>query len=465
LLRSGTYVASVALLMHATGNLNSGLGSLLLIPVVAVALYGRGWESAVVVASVVIALLGVALVGQHEAVEVIMRRLVLFGSLGSVISVSIHVLRRRLASADKHKSQLLDHAVIMNSATEQFASLLDPPAIAALGVELAARIATPSASNERRAAYFRIENGIVVTDTQFNESGRAIGACWTLDEHPQLRLTVTNVQPVRSVIDLAEVGPTVRAISMETGVTHGAWVPVTQDGVIHGVLEIGSCGVPVPDDCFERCVALGNLMSLALSNWAAHEILKEQSTADERRRIARELHDGLAHELAFIASKASKGRTNSIDSRELALAADRALDEARRAIAVLSSVTPQPLSLAIAQTAEDLGARFGIPVHLELADDIELPGVSTENLLRIVREAITNAATHGNPTRVLVRLEQDNGVHLVIEDDGSGFDRGAGPSPTGFGLVSMNERATSMGARFTVQSAVGQGTRIEVQCL
>ena len=108
--------------------------------------------------------------------------------------------------------------------------------------------------------------------------------------------------------------------------------------------------------------------------------------------------------------------------RQLADAADRALDEARRAITVLSAAQPQSLSCAVAQTAEDLGERLELAVHLDLAQDIDIPGDVTENLLRILREAMTNSAQHGASRQVRVRLERAGGLRLVVEDDGCGFD-------------------------------------------
>ena len=272
------------------------------------------------------------------------------------------------------------------------------------------------------------------------------------------------MQPVVAYLDPEAVGPVVRAMLDETGITHGAWVPVCPDGSLHGILGIASRGAPVPQECVERCIALGHFLELALSNWAAHEKLREQATAEERRRIARELHDGLAHELAFIASKTrgwSSNRPVTLDVRELSGAADRALDEARRAITVLSVPEPQSLECAIAQTAEDLASRLGLSVSLELAEDVDLPGEVTENLLRIVREAVTNAATHGRAQHVKVRLEHADHVRLVIEDDGCGFDPAGGSLP-GFGLLSMEERASSVGAVLNLDSAPAQGTRVEV---
>ena len=92
-------------------------------------------------------------------------------------------------------------------------------------------------------------------------------------------------------------------------------------------------------------------------------------------------------------------------------------------------------------------------VHLDLMDDIEIPGDVTENLLRILREAMTNAAKHGASNEVTVRLERADGVRLVVEDDGCGFDLQGDSRTSGFGLLSMKERAESIGGSLNLESA------------
>jgi PAS domain S-box-containing protein len=191
--------------------------------------------------------------------------------------------------------------------------------------------------------------------------------------------------------------------------------------------------------------------------------LKLSSALEERRRIARDLHDGLAQELAFIASKtrtATRHQPTAETLEAVGSAADRALHEARRAISVLSSREPQPLPRALCQTAEDLCSRSGVGVALLVDEDVRVAGDAGEDLLRILREAITNASRHGRAEKITVRLWQDEHVHLTVEDDGTGFDPGA-PS-RGFGLVSMRERAQAVGATFALESRVGEGTRVEV---
>lgn len=184
----------------------------------------------------------------------------------------------------------------------------------------------------------------------------------------------------------------------------------------------------------------------------------------ERRRLARDLHDGLAHELALMAAKTTsllREQPGSQVVEELASASERALDEARRAISVLSRADAEPLEVGIEQTVEDVAARHGVSCEIELEPTVDLSPDAYEQLLRIVREAITNAARHGGATHVRVRLWDDDGAHLVIEDDGCGFDATV-VEDRGFGLVSMQERTSSVGGKFNLSSTPGLGTTIEV---
>jgi len=191
--------------------------------------------------------------------------------------------------------------------------------------------------------------------------------------------------------------------------------------------------------------------------------LKLSLALEERRRIARDLHDGLAHELAFIAGKARTARRVPLSPEALddvASAADRALFESRRAISVLSSREPPPLPTAISQTAEDLCSRADLALALHVDESIRVDVDAEENLLRILREAVTNAGRHGHADKVSVRLWRDDHVHLTIDDDGVGFDQSL--QMRGFGLVSMKERAAAIGATLTIFSRVGDGTRVEI---
>jgi signal transduction histidine kinase len=184
---------------------------------------------------------------------------------------------------------------------------------------------------------------------------------------------------------------------------------------------------------------------------------------EERRRLARDLHDGLAQELAYVARHARKlaAREPTLPARQIAAAAERALDESRRAIAVLTRPLDARLESMLAEAAETAAGRVGTRLHLDLEPGIELGPQAREDLVRIACEAITNAGRHGAATDVSLELRNGDGVRLRVVDNGSGFDpatRIAG----GFGLVSMRERAAAHGGDVQIESNAGQGTEVEV---
>jgi signal transduction histidine kinase len=189
----------------------------------------------------------------------------------------------------------------------------------------------------------------------------------------------------------------------------------------------------------------------------------EKAVAAERRRIARDLHDGLAQELAFISLQsrrlADRGEAAAID---LAEAAERALSDARAAIERLMDASDQDLHEAVAKTAERMTARSGASLDLDIASAAELAPERREDLLRILREAIWNGIRHGNASSIAVKLSDGTGLRLCVADNGAGFDPHAGVSADSFGLRSMSERARELGGELKVRSARGAGTEVEV---
>lgn len=188
---------------------------------------------------------------------------------------------------------------------------------------------------------------------------------------------------------------------------------------------------------------------------------RRTAVLEERRRIARDLHDGLAQELAFIVATARRlARGGPQETGRLAAAAERALAESRRAIAALSERDEEPLAAALAQTIEEVAGRAGARVALDLEDGVDVPPRMREELVRIAREAVTNAVRHGRATRVSAELTFADGLRLAIADNGVGFDprhRGAG-----FGLTTMEERAHALGGELRISRRPEGGTAVEV---
>ena len=187
---------------------------------------------------------------------------------------------------------------------------------------------------------------------------------------------------------------------------------------------------------------------------------------DDRRRMARELHDGLTQELTYISSQSQRLVTDPGDGRtaeRIGGAAARALDEARRAIAALVRPVDLPFAQALQQVVDELADRYEVKIVTHLDPGAHLDPVQGETLLRIVGEAVRNAVRHGNAARVEIRLNCSP-LCLSVTDDGTGFspDQPAGHRPGGFGLTSMRERAQSLGGELTITSQPGEGTTVQV---
>jgi signal transduction histidine kinase len=195
--------------------------------------------------------------------------------------------------------------------------------------------------------------------------------------------------------------------------------------------------------------------------------LADRVAVDERRRMARDMHDGLAQELAFIATHSQRLRHTGEDAATVAhlqAAAERALHDSRTTIATLISPDRASLDQLIARTVETFRSRFGVTVELDLTLGVIVDAEQRNALLRILHEALMNAIRHGSAQQILVCLAGEKGsLSLKITDDGSGFDVPAAVSAgNGLGLTSMHERAQMLGGSLSIASRPGAGTIVEV---
>jgi signal transduction histidine kinase len=191
----------------------------------------------------------------------------------------------------------------------------------------------------------------------------------------------------------------------------------------------------------------------------------EAAVLRERRRMARDLHDGVAQELAFISSQMhwfSQERKQEPATGQIMESVQRALDESRGAISALSRPLDEPFSVVLAQTAEEVTRRMGAALELNLDPSVQVPAEWEDALPRIVREAVANAVRHGGARTVSLHLTNSNGVRVRVTDDGQGFDTST-PHPDGsYGLTSMRERAEALGGEFTIASSPEVGTSVEI---
>jgi signal transduction histidine kinase len=210
---------------------------------------------------------------------------------------------------------------------------------------------------------------------------------------------------------------------------------------------------------------------LALLIGAAREIASywtsviAAASLEERRRLARDVHDGLAQEISFIARNvrllSERGAEPQLVDRILR-GVGRAQEESRRVVGALAARPDESLDQALAQAVQEAAQRYGASIDMELASGITLSPREKEAVIRIASEAVANAAEHSGAEVLRIYLERaDEGVRLGVEDDGSGFDE---EQPRrGFGLVTMKDRAEALGGKLSVDSRRGAGTKVELE--
>ena len=209
-----------------------------------------------------------------------------------------------------------------------------------------------------------------------------------------------------------------------------------------------------------RIVAYGLMLAAALRQEAAiRRTIARAAAAAERRRIARDLHDGLAQDLAFIAAHGDRIAREAGEDHPLAIAARRALAVSRGAIADLSAAEAPTATAALRQVADELEVRFGVRISVG-GDDIELRPEAREDVLRIAREAIVNAA-RAQAQSVMVSLTHSGESYVLrVLDDGVGIGAELTARP-GFGVRAMRERAASLGGGLTARPTRDGGTELE----
>lgn len=200
--------------------------------------------------------------------------------------------------------------------------------------------------------------------------------------------------------------------------------------------------------------------------------LEKLTVSRERNRMAREMHDILAHTLTGLSvtleTMKAYWEVDPVKVRELL---DKSLDstrtgleETRRALKSLraSPLEDLGLGLALRKMAGSIAARANLALEIDLPEPMPSLSPDAEQCIyRIAQEAIENVAYHANASQVSMRLEfHDTGLLLNVQDDGQGFDPRDKASTGHFGLVGMRERAELSGGKLFIESQKGSGTKV-----
>lgn len=217
-------------------------------------------------------------------------------------------------------------------------------------------------------------------------------------------------------------------------------------------------------DVFLLCSYAVLLGAAIQDSWSYWRAIPEAAMLAERRRIARDLHDGPAQELAYLRRNIDSlnGAVDAETKARLRCSAERAELDIRLAIDAIAAPRSPSVNMALAHAAGEIAARNHVKLELDVAPDIRLPPRRADALIRIACEAVSNAARHSGAERVSLSLHRQNGgVRLRVSDDGSGFDPAA--RADGFGLAAMRDRASSVGGDLRISSVPGCGTEVEAE--
>ena len=255
--------------------------------------------------------------------------------------------------------------------------------------------------------------------------------------------------------------------------------PLQRGGQTIGLLAIGAAAPRGFDaDEVETLASLANQATIALEHARLEARLRELAVVEERERIARELHDGIAQVLGYVNTKSQAidgflagGRVDEARTQveELGAAARAVYVDVREAILGLRGpIEPgQGLGAAVEAHARRVGEASSFAVDLAIdpaTRDLRIGRDAEAQVYRIVQEALTNVRKHAAAQRVRIAMRfVDGALDLRVEDDGRGLGTGAARSGMPhYGLQSMRERAAGIGGRLEIGDRPGGGAAVHL---
>ncbi|MFJ6867238.1 GAF domain-containing sensor histidine kinase [Streptomyces termitum] len=235
----------------------------------------------------------------------------------------------------------------------------------------------------------------------------------------------------------------------------------------------GSCGFTAEDE--ELLGILAQHAAIALTNARLYERSRELTIAEERSRLAHELHDAVSQKLFSLrlTAQAAAALVDRDPARakgelqQVAYLAAEAADELRAAVVELrpAALDEDGLVHTLRTQIQVLDRAHAARVVFDSPGVRALPAAQEEAVLRVAQEALHNALRHSGAGLVTVTLARHGqGARLTVADDGRGFDPGRVHSAgRHLGLVSMRDRAAGVGGALTVTSAPGEGTTIDME--
>lgn len=288
-------IAAIGCLTYSAGG-STGLLTLLLLPLVFAALYGRPWESAVVIPAIGLTLV---LVGHEDGGSpiVLARLFVVWVAALSMISLATHRLRGRLESTIRSAQEQARQSELIAEAMRALTTTINALHVVRTATRIAAELASSVKPSGGRSQYFAVVGGTFSVVADSDEAAAPAGdVALQVTEHPWLARVLEFGEP-RNEITNPALHDSSPFLELHQGcLPGGAAVPVRLDGKIHGILVASGGDHAVPPSAFNRLITLGNVAELALASASARELLELQARTDPLTGLAnrRELQEAFA---------------------------------------------------------------------------------------------------------------------------------------------------------------------------
>ncbi|MCJ7550173.1 MAG: GAF domain-containing sensor histidine kinase, partial [Anaerolineae bacterium] len=313
----------------------------------------------------------------------------------------------------------------------------------------------------------------LITQSGLSEEARECSIC--LQPGTEALKSLQASRETAVVLNLLEYPSLACSPCLEAGFRCLVSVLVTCRGNLLGIMNLLGKSETMPHaNELRMLAAIGQQIGVAIENARLYEQAQTVAALEERERLGREMHDGLAQTLGYLHLKShtaagllSSGQLAAAQAElgEMQEAAREALRDVRGSILGLrTTMTPGTgIMPTLAEYVRRFSQQSGISTELVIGDDaaVEFGPVVEIQLLAIVQEALTNTRKHSRASRASVRLEIDGELAVInIEDDGRGFDPGRIGPDEHYGVHTMRERAEGVGGNLQILTETGHGTSV-----